>query len=253
MKTHVITICNWKGGVGKSTSAASIGEALSINGRRVLLFDLDAQQNLTFMFTHRDDFETSIYNSFVSEEPLPIIHIHENLDIVPASVELARVEIDLAAKMAREFTLKTLIESHLDDYDYILFDCPPLLGIVTTNALVASNKVYIPLTAEALPVKGLTMLDGVIGEVRRRVNPNLELGGVFVTRYCNNRKLNKEVVNKIKVRYGDKVFRTIIRENISLAEMPLASQSIFEYAPKSNGAIDYMSLTEEIIAREENR
>jgi chromosome partitioning protein len=107
-----------------------------------------------------------------------------------------------------------------------------------------------PLTAEALPVKGLTMLDDVVGEVKKRVNHKLELGGVFFTRF-NNRKLNREVVNMVEHRYGDKVCKTKIRENISIAEMPLTGESIFEYAPKSNGAIDYMALTEEIIAREE--
>lgn len=118
------------------------------------------------------------------------------------------------------------------------------------RSLVASDRLYIPLTAEALPMKGLAMLDDVVSEVRRRVNPALELGGVFFTRF-NNRNLNKEVVKMIESRYADKVFKTKIRENITLAEMPLSGQSIYEYDPKSNGAVDYMALTEEIIAREE--
>lgn len=122
--------------------------------------------------------------------------------------------------------------------------------ICKDNALVASDRLYIPLTAEALPMKGLAMLDDVVNEVRRRVNPSLELGGVFFTRF-NNRNLNKEVVKMIESRYADKVFKTKIRENITLAEMPLSGQSIFEYDAKSNGAVDYMALTEEIIARED--
>jgi chromosome partitioning protein len=252
MDTTVITIANWKGGVGKSSSAASIGAALAMKGRRVLLIDLDAQQNLSFMMGHNEDPEVSIYDALVKDAPLPIVKIKENLDLVPASVELARAEIDLATKIAREGILKSLLEDCIGKYDYILLDCPPLLGIVTTNALVASDKLYMPLTAEALPVKGLTMLDDVVSEVKKRINHKLELGGVFFTRF-NNRKLNREVVSMIEQRYGNKVFKTKIRENISIAEMPLTGESIFEYAPKSNGAVDYMALTDEIIAREENR
>jgi chromosome partitioning protein len=202
------------------------------------------------MMGHNEDPDVSIYHALVKDAPLPIVKIKENLDLVPASVELARAEIDLATKIAREGILKSLLEDCIGKYNYILLDCPPLLGIVTTNALVASDKLYMPLTAEALPVKGLTMLDDVVSEVKKRINHQLELGGVFFTRF-NNRKLNREVVSMIEQRYGDKVFKTKIRENIAIAEMPLTGESIFEYAPKSNGALDYMALTEEIIAREE--
>lgn len=252
MKTKIITIANHKGGVGKTTSTASIGDALAILGKRVLLIDLDAQQNLTLTLTQNEEPETSVYDTLVKDAPLPIVHVRENLDIVPASLELARAEIDMATKIAREGILKSALEEYADKYDYIIIDCPPSLGIVTTNALVASDRLYIPLTAEALPMKGLAMLDDVVSEVRRRVNPALELGGVFFTRF-NNRNLNKEVVKMIESRYADKVFKTKIRENITLAEMPLSGQSIFEYDAKSNGAVDYMALTEEIVAREENR
>ena len=252
METRIITIANHKGRVGKTTSTASIGDALAILGKRVMLIDLDAQQNLTFTLTQNEEPETSVYDALVKDTPLPIVNVRKNLDLVPASLELARAEIDMATKIAREGILKSLLEDYRGKYDYILIDCPPSLGIVTTNALVASDKLYIPLTAEALPMKGLAMLDDVVGEVRKRVNPALELGGVFFTRF-NNRNLNKEVVKRIESRYEDKVFETKIRENIALAEMPLSGQSIFEYDPKSNGATDYMALTQEIIKREENR
>ncbi|ROT12104.1 ParA family protein [Muribaculaceae bacterium Isolate-105 (HZI)] len=248
METKIITIANHKGGVGKTTSTASIGDALAILGKRVLLIDLDAQQNLTFTLTQNEEPETCVYDALVKDAPLPIVKARENLDLVPASLELARAEIDMATKIAREGILKSLLEDYRDKYDYILIDCPPSLGIVTTNALVASDRLYIPLTAEALPMKGLAMLDDVVGEVRRRVNPSLELGGIFFTRF-NNRNLNKEVVKMIEGRYGDKVFNTKIRENIALAEMPLSGQSIFEYDPKSNGAVDYMELAKEILTK----
>ena len=248
MKAKVISIANHKGGVGKTTSTASIGCGLALRGKRVLLIDLDAQQNLSFTLTQNEDPDLSVYDALVKDVALPVVQVKDNVDLVPASLELARAEIDMATKIAREGILRSLLEDHLEKYDYVLIDCPPSLGIVTTNALVASDELYIPLTAEALPLKGLTMLDDVVSEVRKRVNPKLELGAVFFTRY-NNRKLNKEVVRMIQDRYGDKVFKTRIRENIALAEMPLSGQSIFEYDGKSNGARDYLSLVDEIIGR----
>lgn len=248
MKTKVIAIANHKGGVGKTTSVASLGDALAILGKKVLLIDLDAQQNLSYAMSGNEDPEVSIYDALVKDANLPVVNVRNNVDLVPASLELARAEIDMATKIAREGILKSLLEPIIDNYDYVIIDCPPSLGIVTTNALVSADYVYIPLTAEALPLKGLSMLDDVVREVRKRVNPNLELGGVFFTRY-NNRKLNKEVEKMIIQRYGDKVFSTKIRENISLAEMPLSGISIFEYEPNSNGAADYMNLANEILAR----
>lgn len=248
MKTKVIAIANHKGGVGKTTSVASLGDALAILGKKVLLIDLDAQQNLSYAMSGNEDPEVSIYDALVKDANLPVVNVRNNVDLVPASLELARAEIDMATKIAREGILKSLLDDLKGSYDFVIIDCPPSLGIVTTNALVAADEVYIPLTAEALPLKGLSMLDDVISEVRKRVNPHLELGGVFFTRY-NNRKLNKEVEKMIIQRYGDKVFSTKIRENISLAEMPLSGISIFEYEPNSNGAADYMNLANEILAR----
>ncbi len=187
-----MAIGNQKGGVGKTTSTACIGAALALRGKRVLLVDLDAQQNLTFTLTQNEDPETSIYDTLVKDQPLPIVPIRENL-------------------------LKSCLDEQKEKYDYILMDCSPSLGIVTTNALVAADKLYIPLTAEALPVKGLTMLDDIVREVKRRVNPMLELGGVFFSRF-NNRKLNRDVISRVEKRYGEKVFQTKIRENISEVE-----------------------------------
>ncbi|MCM1153065.1 MAG: ParA family protein [Muribaculum sp.] len=248
MNATVISIANHKGGVGKTTSVATLGVALSLRGKRVLLVDLDAQQNLSYTLTQNEDPERSVYHALVEGGELPIVKVRENVDLVPASLELARAEIDLASKIARERLLSNLLAPHLEKYDYVIFDCPPSLGVVTTNALVASDELYIPLTAEALPLKGLAMLDEVVGEIQKLVNPRLKLGGVFFTRY-NNRKLNKDVVETLENRYGEKVFATKIRENISLAEMPLTGQSIYEYEPKCNGAKDYLALADEIISR----
>lgn len=247
--TKVIAVANHKGGVGKTTSVACIGAGLARHGKRTLLIDLDAQQNLTFTLMGDKETESSVYDSLTKGTPLPVVEIRENLDLVPSSLELARAETDLSSKLMREAQLKNRIAEIAEQYDYILLDCPPSLGIVTTNALVAATELYIPLTAEALPLKGLTMLDEVVGEIRQAINPRLELGGVFITRY-NNRKLNKDVVDAISSRYGSKVFSTKVRENIALAEMPVTGMSIYDYDPTSNGAKDYEALTEEILSRE---
>lgn len=251
MNAKVITCANCKGGVGKTTTTASIGDALAILGKKVLLIDLDSQQNLTFMMKKNEESELSVYDTLVRNAPLPIVNVRKNLDLVPASLDLARAELDMSSKIAREGILKSAIEKCAGDYDYILLDCSPSLGTVVTNALVASDKLFIPMTAEALPMKGLAMLDDVVDEVRMRVNSRLELGAVFFTRF-SNRNLNKEVVRMVYERYGKKVFDTKIRENIALAEMPLSGKSIFEYSPKSNGAADYMALVEEMLSREAN-
>lgn len=247
--TKVIAVANHKGGVGKTTSVACIGAGLARHGKRTLLIDLDAQQNLTFTLMGDKEAESSVYDSLTKGTPLPLVEIRDNLDLVPSSLELARAETDLSSKLMREAQLKNRIAEIAEQYDYILLDCPPSLGIVTTNALVAATELYIPLTAEALPLKGLTMLDEVVGEIRQAINPRLELGGVFITRY-NNRKLNKDVVDAISSRYGSKVFSTKVRENIALAEMPVTGMSIYDYDPTSNGAKDYEALTEEILSRE---
>lgn len=244
---QIIAIANHKGGVGKTTTTACVGVALSRMGKRVLLVDLDAQANLTSFFIN-EDIEACIYDALTNKAPLPIHRVSEFLSVVPASLELARAEIDLSTRIARERILATLLQPHSEEYDFILLDCPPSLGIITTNALVASSELYIPLTAEALPLKGLKMLEDIVSEVQSSINPTLKVGGVIITRY-NNRKLNKVVFDAIEAKYSDAVFSTKIRENISIAETPLYGGNIFEYAPDSNGAKDYEALAQEIANR----
>lgn len=250
MMGKVIAVANHKGGVGKTTSVANIGAALSLMGKRVLLIDLDAQQNLTFSFLKDDEVETSVYDALTGKAALPILHVKENLDLTPSSIDLARAEIDLNARIAREVILKKLLADVVELYDYILLDCPPSLGVVTYNAFVAASDLFITLTAEALPYKGLTMLEELVGEIKQAINPSLEISGVFLTRY-NNRSLNNIVAQQIAERYGSKVFHTKIRENIAVAEAPLSRMDIFAYAPESNGATDYRALAEEVVARYE--
>lgn len=248
MNAKVIAVANHKGGVGKTTSVASIGAALARKGKRTLLIDLDSQQNLTFSLLSDEEVEVSVYDAILGKADLPTIQVAENLFLSPSSIDIAGAERDLAPKMGRERLLKRIIDKIGESYDYILLDCPPSLGIVTFNALAAATALIIPLTAEALPLKGLAMLEEVVEEVREAINPDLSISGVFVTRY-NNRNLNNVVVDAISARYGSKVFSTKIRENIAVAEAPLNREDIFSYSPDSNGAKDYESLTEELISR----
>ena len=245
----IISFCNHKGGVGKTTTTAAVGQALADKGQRVLLLDLDAQANLTSFFFSETEIDSSVYDALRGTlKELPILKVSDRLSLVPSSLELAMAETELSSRLARERIISNLLQPIADDYDYILIDCPPSLGILTTNALAAATDLYIPLTAEALPLQGLKMLEQIVNEVKRSINGQLSISGIIITRY-NNRKLNKAVLDAIRTQFGDKVFNTKIRENIAIAEAPLYGESIFKYAPDSNGAKDYSDLTDEILNR----
>lgn len=245
--SRIIAIANHKGGVGKTTAVASIGAALANKGYKVLLVDLDAQANLTASLPIPEDGRT-IYNALQERKQLPINRVRDNLDLCPSSLDLAGIELQLSGAMSREFILKDLLEPVAASYDYILLDCPPSLGLIAVNAFVAATDVIVPLTAEALPAKGLTMLEDVLGMVKKRLNPTLSLTGIVLSRWAG-RKLNKVVEATLRDRYGDIVFETKIRENIAIAEAPLSKEDIFSYNSESNGAKDYGALTDEILSR----
>lgn len=252
MAAHTIAFSNHKGGVGKTTSVANIGAALAKRGRKVLLVDLDAQRNLTSSFLPDADVEkqdVTIYEALRGEAALPIVPLRDGLALVPAGIELAKADLQLSQQLAREQLLKRALAPHVAAYDYILLDCPPSLGVLTINALTAADAVYIPLTAETLPLKGLRMLEEVAEEIRSTLNPSLSLSGVFVTKYDERRSLNKAILDAIARRYGDALFKTKIRDNIAVAEAPLAQAPVVDYKPSSNGARDYEALTDEIEER----
>jgi len=241
----IIAIANHKGGVGKTTTTANLGAALASIGRRVLLVDMDAQANLSTSLMNESEIGLSIYDSIKDNAPLPIHNLNSRLDLIPAAIELARLDLDLSTRISRETILKKLLLPLGDKYDYILLDCPPSIGLVTINALSAANGVLIAMSAEALPLRGLAMLDDIIAEVAQDINPSLSVSGIVITKY-NRRKLNNTIIDAIQARYGEKVLQTRIRENIALAEAPLTHTSILEYAPDSNGAADYLALAKEI-------
>jgi chromosome partitioning protein len=245
--TKIIAIANHKGGVGKTTTTAALGTLFARRGLRVLLVDLDAQANLTTSLMQQEPKRT-IYDALRLREELPIFPIDERLDIIPSSLELASVEMELAAMMSREYFIKDLLEAVAPRYDYVLLDCPPSLGLLSINAFVAADELLIPLTAETLPFKGLKTITDSVKMLRRRLNPQLKIGGVLITRW-NGRKLNRAIEDALRENLGELVYRTKIRENITVAEAPLQVQSIASYAPQSNGAKDYGELADEILSR----
>jgi chromosome partitioning protein len=249
----VICLSNHKGGVGKTCSTCNIGAGLSRKGKRVLLIDLDPQANLSLSFGIKDS-EQSIYEVLLGQVSLKgvIYNITENLDIVPSSLDLAGAEIELSSEAGREVILREAISETLPKYDYILIDCSPSLGLLTTNALTASNEILIPLQAHYLSLQGISKLTGIIEKVQKRLNKGLKIGGVFITQYDSRKVLNRDIGDAIENHFKEMAFKTKIRENISLAEAPGKGKDIFRYNLKSHGAIDYEALCDEILKRHKN-
>jgi len=244
----VISLLNHKGGVGKTTSAINIGAGLTEMGKKVLLIDLDPQANLTISLGIPRQKHT-IYEALRGESELTPYEHKPNLDVITSSLDLSGAEMELINEAGREFILRELLNQVIDDYDFILIDCPPSLGLLTLNALTSSRYVLIPLQTEFLAVQGLAKIKQVIDKVRFRLNKTLDIGGVIATMYDSRRVLNRDVVETIHKHFGEKVFKTYIRENVALAEAPAQRKDIFEYSPKSSGAIDYLELCKEIIER----
>lgn len=237
---RIISIANFKGGVGKTTSSMNIGSALADQGKKVLLIDLDPQFNLTQSLGINDP-EDTIYEALTGKKDLQPQRISSKLDLVASSFSLIKAEIELSGEFKREFILAGLLEPLKDRYDYILIDCPPALGLLTVNGFAASNLIFIPIEAEYLALKGYSVLKEAIDKV------GMEINKVFITKYDSRKILNRNVAESIKESLNGKVFHTMIRNNISLAEAPAMGVDIFRYDRNSNGAQDYMSLSKEII------
>lgn len=247
----IISLLNHKGGVGKTTSTINIGAALVKLGKRVLLLDLDPQANLTISLGIPRQ-KVTIYENMRGEAEISPYTVKEGLDVVTSTLDLSGAEMELINEAGREYILRELFEPLREEYDFIIIDCPPSLGLLTLNALTASDFVYIPMQTEFLALQGLAKIKQITDKVRFRLNKKLQIGGVMATMYDSRRVLNRDVVNTIKKYFGDRVFETMIRENVSLAEAPAAHKDIFEYNPKSNGAEDYLALAKEIMERIES-
>ncbi len=246
----VISLLNHKGGVGKTTSVINIGAGLAQLGRKVLLVDLDPQANLTVSLGIPRQ-PVTIYECMRGESELEPYQHKENLDVIMSTLDLSGAELELINEAGREYILRELFEPVREEYDYIIIDCPPSLGLLTLNALAASDYVYIPLQTEFLALQGLAKIKQVVDKVKFRLNRSLDIGGVIGTMYDSRKILNRDVMETIKKYFGEKVFDTLIRDNVALAEAPSQRKDIFEYNPNSLGAEDYMNLCKEIIQRVE--
>lgn len=245
---RIISICNQKGGVGKTTTAVNLAAALNILKQKVLLIDMDPQANST---THLgigpEDAGLTTYNAIMNGGAENyILEIKKGLSLMPSSIDLSRAEIELVSMHGREFMLKHAI-NNISDFDFVLIDCPPSLGLMTVNSLVASSEVFIIIQAEYFAIKGVQKFLDTVDVVKRMLKSNIEITGILITMYDVRRKLTFEVSSSIKDFFKKKVFKSVIRENVSLAEAPIKGLDIFRYEPKSHGAQDYYRLAKEVI------
>lgn len=249
--TKVISLSNRKGGVGKTTSCINIGASLNQMKKKVLILDLDPQANLSQSLGIINP-ENNIYGALKGHYEIQPIEIMKGFHVIPSVTELAMAELELNNEMAREYFLKEIIDKIKQNYDYVLIDCPPSLGLLTLNALTASDQILVPLQAEYLSTQGLAKLLEIVQMMKKKLNPDLYIGGVFLTQYDDRKKLNKEVFEIVHTHFNTEIFKTKIRNNISLAEAPAFGMDIFRYNSKSNGALDYQALAKEIVTRNKN-
>jgi len=244
----IISLLNHKGGVGKTTSTINIGAALVELGHKVLLIDLDPQANLTLSLGISRQ-SVTIYEALRGESEVDPYTVKPGLDVVTSTLDLSSAEMELINEAGREYILQEVFEPVRDEYDFILIDCPPSLGLLTLNALTASDFVLIPLQTEFLAMQGLAKIKQVIQKVRIRLNKKLQIAGVIPTMYDARKVLNRDVVETIKKYFGPQVFDTYIRDNVALAEAPAQRKDIFAYNRRSPGAKDYLNLAQEIRQR----
>lgn len=244
----IISVCNQKGGTGKTTTVINLGSALARLNKKVLLIDLDPQANLTFSFGINQVHGT-MTEVLQGKQTLQSILINkERVDIAPASVLLADMEISLVNKIGREGILKDRLRA-LNGYDFVFIDSPPSLSILTINALNSADEVLIPLQMEILSLQGLMQLLNTIEEVKQVLNSRLKIAGIIPCMFDNRRNLSNEVLQQLEGNIKERVFKTVIRECVKIAEAPSFAQSVLSYAPNSHGAEDFMNLAKEFLKR----
>lgn len=246
--THILAIINHKGGVGKTTSALNIGTGLAkFHQQKVLLVDLDSQANLS-RAVGLEGIESSIYHALTGKKALPIKNVKKNVDIIPSSLELSFAEMELSGEMGREYILKNLLKKVQSDYDFIIIDCPPSLGLLTINALTTANDIFIPLEPEFLSMYGLDNMIVMINQVRDKLSPDLSIKGVFLTKFESRIILHQKAHEAATTYFPETLLKTKIRKNIALAEAPSSGEDIYTYNTSSNGAKDYKEMTKEIFS-----
>lgn len=250
----VIAVANQKGGVGKTTTSVNLSACLAALDKKVLLIDIDPQGNATSGFgIDKMKIKRSTYDVLVDDVEIvdAIVSTQlENLTLLPATIQLAGAEIELVSVMSRETKLKRSIDKVKYDYDYVLIDCPPSLGLLTINSLTAANSVLVPIQCEFYALEGLSQLMNTIGLVQKNLNPVLELEGVLLTMFDARTNLSLQVVDEVKTHFRQRVYRTIIPRNVRLSEAPSHGQPVIKYDPRSKGAEVYFELAREVIGNE---
>ncbi|MBL7689491.1 MAG: ParA family protein [Bdellovibrionaceae bacterium] len=251
---RVICIANQKGGVGKTTTSVNLSASLAHRGRKVLLVDLDPQGNASsgLGLKKHEYQEANIYHVLIGEKTIADIRLptsQERLTVAPATPDLVGAEIELVDAQRREYRLREAIAAVASEYDYVLIDCPPSLGLLTLNALAAANTFLVPLQCEYYALEGLSQLLTTAGLVKKNINPELRIEGILLTMFAASNNLSHQVVSEIQTHFGDKVFKAIIPRNVRLSEAPSHGQSIIAYEPKSVGALKYLELADELDKR----
>ena len=256
--TCVLSIANQKGGVGKTTTSINLAAALAIKKKRTLLIDLDPQSNASIAFFSSDEIQSTVYDLF-AEHPVELSKIIRPtkdpfLHVAPARLALARLEQQLAGQFDAPFKLKDALAPVLKNYDYIVLDTPPALGILTVNALVASTHLLVPIQAAYFAIEGTDDLLETYGRIRSRPNPDLKVLGVVITLFDKRTNISRDTHEQIRATFGNALFKTRISKNVRLEESPAYKETVFTYAPKSSGAEEYKKLAQEVLQRvEEDR
>ncbi len=250
----IIAMCNQKGGVGKTTTTINLGAALAEGGIKVLLVDFDPQGSLSVgLGVNPHTLELSVYNLLLGKDTEPDEVISETnvegLDVLPSNIDLSAAEVQLVSEVAREQTLLRVLEKVRDDYDVILIDCAPSLGLLTVNALTAADKVIMPLECEFFALRGIALLTDTIAKVQDRLNPRLEILGILGTMFDPRTLHSREVLERVVQAFGETVFHTVIRRTVKFPETTVAGEPITTYATTSPGAAAYRSLAREVLAR----
>ena len=248
----IIAIANQKGGVGKTTTSVNLGAGLAQAGKKVLLVDIDAQGNATTgVGIEKSDLNECIYNVLVEDMDVRVViqrTTTENLEVLPATIQLAGAEIELVPTISREVRLQRALQPIRDEYDYIIIDCPPSLGLLTINALTAADSVIIPVQCEYYALEGLSQLLNTVRLVQKHLNKDLAIQGVLLTMLDARTNLGLQVIDEVKKYFRDKVYRSIIPRNVRLSEAPSHGKPIMMYDAKSRGAEVYLDLAKEVIA-----